>query len=119
MYELEDIWLNAFSAFPDLTPLVTLLRSNNTPMPTGARHRLAELLSPGSPPIDRYILELKLNPKFDDLINKKLETVYTFAKAREAGHSEADAAALAGKVERHIYRYRDELKKLGQRLRGK
>jgi hypothetical protein len=117
MYELEDIWLKAFHAFPDVKPLVALLRSD-TPMPSGPRKLLAELLCPGDPPIDSYILELKSNPKFHDLINKKLDTAYNFAQAKEAGQSEADAASSAGKVERQIYRYLADLKKLGQRLRG-
>jgi hypothetical protein len=136
-YELDDIWINAFAALgrvklttdksgvfdggavadPDVGPIVALLRGD-TPMPTSARRTLAELLAPGEPPLENW----KLVPeriKHIDPIAKQIETVGKFVAAKETGKSAFDAARDAGKVERQVYRYRDEvLKPLGERLRG-
>src|SRR5258705_5261990 len=58
-----DIWLNAIAAFPDVGPLVGLLRSD-TPMPAGIRDLIAEMLAPGNPPIDAFTLKCSRNPAF-------------------------------------------------------
>jgi len=55
MTEIDDIWINAFGAFPDVQPLVRLLRSD-VPITPGARDLFAELLSPGDPPISDFEL---------------------------------------------------------------
>jgi len=119
-FVLEDLWINAFAAFPDLQPLVQLLRSN-TPMTTGARDLLAELLSPGDPPIDSFVLELKPNAKFRKMF-PELDAVHSYANARDAGESSEKAAAKAAEqhlvTERQIHRYRAKMKRLGDRLRG-
>ena len=74
-FALDDVWINAFAALgriqltsdkegvfdggavadPDVEPLVELLLSD-APMPSSARETLAELLSPGKPPINNWKL---------------------------------------------------------------
>jgi hypothetical protein len=120
-HEIDDLWLNAFAAFPDVRPLVRLLRCPSVPMPPGARDTLAELLSPVDPPIDSFVLELKPNAKFGKMF-PEIDAVYSYANARDAGESSENAAAKAGEqhlvVARQIHRYRARLKRLGDRLRG-
>jgi hypothetical protein len=129
MYELEDIWLKAFHAFPDVKPLVALLRSD-TPMPSGPRKLLAELLSPGDPPMDSYMLELKTNPEFDRMLEKHLIAT-RYEQLRAEGSSFEDAIEKAGKEKlphknRHVggkqaWRYIKEKipERLARRLKGK
>jgi hypothetical protein len=120
MAEIDDIWINAFGALPDVQPLVRLLRSD-TPMPPGARDLLAELLSPGDPPISDFELVPKRNKKFDTILDQ-LEKVAPYAQEREAGKSAQAAAIEAGEAagvdERTIFRYHEKLRRLGERLRG-
>jgi hypothetical protein len=101
-YALEDVWLKAFHAFPDVKPLMALLRSD-TPMPHGARDLLAELLCPGDPPIDSYMLELKKNPKFDLMLDKHLITT-RYNELRATGLSHENAVEQAGE-ERLLHKY--------------
>jgi hypothetical protein len=120
MAEIDDIWINAFGALPDVQPLVRLLRSD-TQMPPGARDLLAELLSPGDPPITDFELVPRRNKKFDTLLDQ-LERVAPYANEREAGKSAQAAAVVAGEAagveDRTIFRYRENLRRLGERLRG-
>jgi hypothetical protein len=114
-HEIDDIWLNAFAAFPDVQPLVQLLRSN-TPMTPGARDLLAELLSPGDPPIDSFVLELKPNADFAKML-RKFDAVADY----KMGTSADEAGAKQNVTGRTVFRYLDEEipQKLGERLRGK
>ena len=120
MTEIDDIWLNALGALPDVQPLVRLLRSD-TPITPGARDLLAELLSPGDPPISDFELVPKRIKKFDAMLDQ-LERLAPYAQEREAGQSAQAAAAEAGEAagvdERTIFRYRENLRRLGERLRG-
>jgi hypothetical protein len=120
MAEIDDLWINALGALPDVQPLVRLLRSD-TPMPPGARDLLAELFCPGDPPISDFELVPMRNKKFDTMLDQ-LEIVGTYAQKREAGRSAQDAAIEAGKAhgveDRTIFRYREKLRRLGERLRG-
>lgn len=120
MAEIDDLWINAFAALPDVQPLVRLLRSD-TPMSPGARDILAELFSPGDPPISDFELVPKRVKKFDTML-EQLEKVGIYAQKRNAGQSAqaaaADAGEAAGVDERTIFRYRENLQRLGQRLRG-
>jgi TPR repeat protein len=85
----EDIWLNAIAAFPDVKPLVDLLRSN-LHMPPGARDLLAEMLMPGDPPIEKFQLECKPNPDFETVLWKlSVEAKYHMNKAAGLGSEEA------------------------------
>ena len=121
-FELEDIWINAFAVFPDVKPLVQLLQSE-TPMPFGARKTLAELLSPGDPPIDRFVLEVKLNDQFDKMI-RKYNAVGDYVLQTSAGKSSDTAAEEAGAKQnvgaRQVFRYLMEKipERLHKRLRG-
>jgi hypothetical protein len=118
----EDVWLNAFAAFPDIRPLVRLLRSD-TPMTAGAREILAELLSPSHPPIDSFVLELKPNADFDKTL-RKLGAVAEYKIATGAGMSAEIAAEEAGSnhnvTGRQLFRWlkEDVPQRLGERLRG-
>jgi hypothetical protein len=120
MADIDDLWINAFAALPDVQPLVHLLRSD-TPMPPGARDLLAELFSPGDPPISDFELVPKRIKKFDTMLDQ-LEIMATYAQKREAGQSAQDAAIEAGEAhgveDRTIFRYREKLGSLGERLRG-
>ena len=120
MTEIDDIWINAFGAFPDVQPLVRLLRSD-VPITPGARDLFAELLSPGDPTISDFELVPKRVKKFDTML-EQLEKVGIYAQKRDAGQSAqaaaADAGEAAGVDERTIFRYRENLQRLGQRLRG-
>jgi len=120
MAEIDDLWINAFAALPDVQPLVRLLRSD-TPMSPGARDILAELFSPGDPPISDFELMPKRIKKFDAMLDQ-LEIVGTYAEKRQAGQSAQDAAIEAGEAhgveDRTIFRYRQNLRRIGERLRG-
>jgi hypothetical protein len=139
-HEIENLWINAFLAFPNLQPLVKLLRSD-TPMTAGARDLLAELLCPGDPPIGDFVLELKPNAEFGKML-RKLNAVadYKRARAKRARAKRARAkrarATSAGALSeppadeagakqnvtgRQVFRYLEEdiPQKLGERLRGK
>lgn len=119
--EINDIWINAFAAFPDVQPLLLLLRSD-TPMTPGARDLLAELLSPGDPPIDPFVLELKPNAKFDMAgILEKIAAADLYGCELAAGKSSQQAAKQAGhkyaRVSgRQLYRYLHEVRRLVGRL---
>jgi hypothetical protein len=85
-----DIWLNAMAAFPDVKPLVDLLRSD-VPMPQGIRDLVAEMLAPGDPPIEAFRLECKRNPAFNKTLSKfDIETRY---RANFAAGMDSDEAA--------------------------
>jgi hypothetical protein len=120
MTEIDNVWINAFGALPDVDPLVRLLRSD-VPITPGARDLLAELLSPGNPPISDFELVPKRIKKFDTML-EQLEKVTPYAQEREAGQSAQAAAVEAGEAagvdERTIFRYRENLRRLGKRLRG-
>jgi len=137
-YELEDIWINAFAALgrikltsdeggafdggtiadPDVQPLVELLRSD-IPMTAGARDALAELLSPGDPPINNWKLVPERIKRIDP-IAKQLDGVAAFEKNRGAGMTAEVAAENTGvRGGRQINRYRESLERLGQRIHGK
>ncbi|HXB78050.1 MAG TPA: hypothetical protein VNX23_11715 [Bradyrhizobium sp.] len=63
--------MNAIAAFPDVKPLIGLLRNVDVPMVPYARHSLADLLSPPTdPPIDAFRLELKANRDFEKMMQK-------------------------------------------------
>jgi hypothetical protein len=113
---IHDLWINAFAAFPDLQRLARLLRCENIPMTQGARNTLAELLSPGDPPIDSFVLELKPNADFDKML-RKFDAVADY----KMGISADEAGAKQNVTGRTVFRYLDEEipQKLGQRLRGK
>jgi hypothetical protein len=126
-YALEDIWLNALGAFPDVRPLADLLRSD-LPLPSTIRTVMAGLLDPGDPPIDRYVLRPEINPKFDDLINTTLPIVATsVAEEAEATGDTADDELTRhlrqedrqSRGERQTYRHKAITKGVGARLRGK
>jgi hypothetical protein len=131
MIDHEDAWINAINALARLSgrdkkvvsdpdPLVRLLRSD-TPMTPGARDALAELLSPGDPPIFDFVLEPKRVGKFDNLLTA-FDAVESYAKKIEDGQSSQVAAEEAGDehlvTDRQIYRYLDKVRRLGERLRG-
>lgn len=119
----DDIWLNSLAAFPDVRPLAQLLRSN-APMSAAVRKLLAELLLPQDPPIERFILEPKLNKDFDKML-RKLDVVSEYRMATGSGASSELAAGEAGTKQnitgRQVFRYlkEDLPQKLGERLRGK
>jgi hypothetical protein len=122
-HEIDDLWINACLAFPNLQPLVKLLRSD-TPMTAGARDILAELLCPSDPPIDSFVLELKPNAEFGKML-RKLNAVADYKMATSAGALSEPAADEAGAKQyvtgRQVFRYlkEDIPQKLGERLRGK
>jgi hypothetical protein len=123
-YETEDIWIEAFQAFPDVKPLVKLLRNKTVPMPLGARDQLAEMLSPGVPALEPFLLEMKPNRSFD--MNKTLEqieAVHLYGQEMTSGKSSQDAAEDTGhkyaRVSgRHFYRYLKSVRALVGRLQG-
>jgi hypothetical protein len=123
-YETEDVWINAFQALPDVKPLVDLLRNRTMPMPLGARDQLAELLSPGAPALEPFMLEVKPNKSFDiGRTLEKMEAVSLYGQEVEAGKSSQAAAKDVGhrydRVSgRQLYRYLAEVKAFVARLRG-
>jgi hypothetical protein len=69
--EDETLWLNAIAAFPDVKPLIELLRNDRVPMVPYARHSLANLLSPPTdPPTDAFWLELRANKDFEKVMQQ-------------------------------------------------
>lgn len=120
MTEIDDIWLNALGALPDVQPVVRLLRSD-APITPGVRDILAELLSPGDPPISDFELVPQRIKKFDKMLDQ-LEKLAPYAQEREAGQSAQAAAIEAGEAtgvdERTIFRYRENLRRFSERLRG-
>ena len=122
----EDIWLNAFAAFPDVRPLVALLRSD-VPIPLGARDLLAEMLAPGDPPFEKFTLECKPNPAFENTLEKfNIETKYRLNQAagmrsEEAARQTGDPAAGIRQVGvRQVHRIVGEqtAQRLHRRLKG-
>jgi hypothetical protein len=116
---------------PDPERLVELLRSD-TLMPRSARETLAELLSPvpllpGRPGGETSsIYNWKLVPeriKRIDPIAKQLDCAAAFEENKSAGMTAEAAAEKAGAKHnvagRQVFRYRETLQKLGERLRGK
>jgi hypothetical protein len=87
-------------------------------MTPGARDTLAELLSPGDPPIMNW----KLVPeriKRVDPIAKQVDGAAAFEQNRRAGMTAQDAADQSGvRGGRQIHRYRALLGRLGRRLHG-
>jgi len=124
-FVLDDIWNNAFSvlggiaeAYPDAPRLVDLLRSD-MPMPSSARQTLAELLSPGNPPIMNWKLVPERIKRIDPIATQ-LDAVAAFEKNRSAGMTVEAAADQAGiRGGKQIKRYRKLLESLGRRLHGK
>ena len=92
-FALHDVWLAAVNALPDPRPIAALLRSD-TPLPSGARHLLAELFHPGNPPITDWELQPKRNPEFDPTI-RKLSATAEYRKAIADGTSAREAAEAA------------------------
>jgi hypothetical protein len=134
-YEIDDLWMKAFNALDsvrfrghpekiecDPKPLVRLLRSD-TPMTPRARELLAELLSPGNPPICDFMLVPKRVGEFDKMFGPKWDAVRSYIELRNAGKSSESAAEEAGEdhlvTGRQIHRYRAKFKELGERLMGK
>jgi hypothetical protein len=140
LFAIEDIWINAFAAVgriklttdaqgvfdggagadphpDDLDALAKLLRSD-TPMTRNARNTLAELFSPGEPPLYNWKLVPQMIKKIDP-IGKQLDAVATFEKNRNEGMTAEDAADQTGiRGGRQVHRYRRLLESLGRRLRG-
>jgi hypothetical protein len=139
-FAIEDIWINAFAAVgriklttdaqgvfdggavadprpDDLDALAKLLRSD-TPMTRNARNTLAELFSPGEPPLYNWKLVPQIIKKIDP-VGKQLDAVAAFEKNRSAGMTAEDAADQTGiRSGRQVHRYRSLLESLGRRLRG-
>jgi hypothetical protein len=93
-YALHDVWLAAVNALPDPRPIAALLRSD-TPMPSGARHLLAELFHPGNPPITDWEVLPQRNPEFARVI-RKLTVTATYKRALDDGTPARKAAEAAG-----------------------
>jgi hypothetical protein len=125
-YEIDDLWNNAFSVFggiadtegyPDAPRLDDLLRSD-APMPSSARKTLAELLSPGNPPLFNWKLVPERIKKIDPTATQ-LDGAVAFAENRSAGMTAEEAAAKTGiRGGKQINRYLERLERLGRRLRG-
>ncbi len=104
---------------PDPKRLVKLLRRSDMPMPSSARETLAELLSPGDPPINNWKLVPEIIKRIDP-IGKQLAGVTAFAEKRSEGMLVEDAADQTGiRGGKQIKRYRKLLARLGRRLHGK
>jgi hypothetical protein len=127
-YEIDDLWNNALSALGGIAevksnaqPFAELLLSD-MPMPSSARKTLAELLSPGDPPLHNWKLVPERIKRIDP-IAKQLDCAAAFEKNKSAGMTAEAAAEKAGAKHnvagRQVFRYREILQKLGERLRGK
>jgi hypothetical protein len=120
--ELNDLWLNAVAAYPDLEPLARLI-VRGTPMPPSVQDLFRNQMFPQDPPIDAWVLKVTVeqNSDFDNLF-PELDAAHSYAKARAAKESSEQAAITAGEQhhvsDRHIHRYRAHIKRLGRRLRG-
>ena len=128
-YEIHDLWINAFA---DLTTnrdgvsadgadpnarLVDLLRSD-TPMPHSSRETLAELLSPGDPPLNNWKLVPERIKRIDP-IARQLDGAAAFEKNKSAGMTKEAAAGQTGiRGGKQINRYRKALERLGRRIHG-
>jgi hypothetical protein len=127
--ELENLWLNAIAAFPDVKPLIGLLRDDRVPMVPYARHSLADLLSPPTdPPIDAFWLELRANKDFEKMMLKVFRVSEYNRRMAEGGKSEPTAQEVGrqfGNVQdRQVLRDKQEwdqalARNLRDRLRGK
>jgi hypothetical protein len=136
-FALEDLWINAFADLgrikltvdkqgvfdggavcnPDPKRLVDLLRSD-MPMPSGARNTLAELLSPGDPPLNNWKLVPERIKRIDP-IARQLDGAAAFGKNKSAGMTAEAAADQTGiRGGKQINRYRKLLKRIGRRLHG-
>jgi hypothetical protein len=121
-YALDDVWIAALGTLPDPRPLAALLRSD-TPMTTGARYALAEMLHPGDPPLTNQRLVARHNPAFDRLI-RQLGAAVSYQKAITSGTTARKAAEAAGKeagvTARQAFRWAQERvpERLQERLRG-
>jgi hypothetical protein len=136
-FVLEDLWINAFADLgrikltvdkqgvfddgavcnPDPKRLVDLLRSN-MPMPLSARKTLAELLSPGDPPLNNWKLVPERIKRIDP-IARQLDGAAAFEKNKSAGMTAEVAADQTGiRGGKQINRYRKLLERLGRRLHG-
>jgi hypothetical protein len=130
--ELENLWVNAIAAFPDVKPLIGLLRDDRVPMVPYARHSLADLLSPPTdPPIDAFWLELRANKDFEKMMQQMFRvSEYNRRMAEDVGpkpKSEPTAQEVGrqfGNVQdRQVLRDKQEWEKtlakdLRDRLRG-
>jgi hypothetical protein len=129
MYELEDVWLNAFAQLPDAKPLAALLRDYSTSMPPGARDLLAELLNPGDPDIGGGRLTYTPGDGIGRAIDELLPYVdryYTeFRRLKKVGESDPSqqAAEFVGKKykrrDRTVYRKLRAWRALVGRLFGR
>ncbi|SRR6266851_5430 len=133
MTDPDDIWLNAFAAWPeDPRPLARLLRS--TPMTPRAQDILANLLDPHDPPSDAFILKAVRNPKWDRMLGAGyIDKVPPGACIEDFDPQKRDDGDL-GVVARHvglnvggrtkhvcaqqIRRYRAKFARLGKYLHG-
>jgi hypothetical protein len=126
--ELENLWVNAIATFPDVNPLIELLRDDRIPMVPYARHSWADLLSPPTdPPIDAFSLELRVNKDFDRMTQKIFRVSEYNRRMAEGGKSEPTAQEVGrqfGNVQdRQVLRDKQEweqtlAKDLRDRLRG-
>jgi hypothetical protein len=127
--EIENLWINAFAAFPDLKPLIGLLRDDRVPMGPYARRSLADLLSPPTdPPIDAFWLELKANKDFDRMMQKMFRVSEYNRRMEEKGEKSEPTAQEVGRQfgnvqDRQVLRDKREweqtlAKDLRDRLRG-
>jgi hypothetical protein len=136
-FELEDVWINAFAAFPDVEPLVRLLREGNTPMTPCAQGLLANLLSPHDPPSDGFVLKVERKPKWDRMLGKGadpddgdsqkwddggLGAIALYVAMVNAKVPSKEAAEEAGRTmnvtARQFYRYLTRWRALVRYLRG-
>lgn len=122
----DDVWLNAIAAFPNVKPLAELLRSE-APLSLGVRHLLAEMLVPGEPAIEKFHLECKPNPSFEDGLWKlSVETRYHLNRAEGLGSEEAaertgdPSAGIRQVGVRQVHRIVKEQtgRRLSRRLKG-
>lgn len=126
--EDETLWLNAIAAFPDVKPLIELLRNDRVPMVPYARHSLANLLSPPTnPPIDAFWLELRANKDFEKMMQRVFRVSEYDRRMAEGGESKPIALEVGrqfGNVQdRQVLRDKQEweetlAKDLRDRLRG-
>ena len=122
MTDLDDIWLNAFAAVPDLEPLARLIRSD-TPMPPGARDLLANLLDPhDDSPSDSFVLKAVRSKKWARMLGtgnldpQKRDDAELGVIARHAGINVGGRTKHV--CEREIRRYRAKFRALGRYLHG-
>lgn len=114
-----DPWIKAINAFPNVRPLAELLRNPDVPIEQHIRDLLAEMISPGSPPLSTHALELKPNKKFKKAIGQFLAAGEYEKKRKEGKSSDAateEAGAKMNVGSRSVYRYRKVFDRHVERL---